>query len=399
MARPDHRWFRGAVGVGACVAAVFLAPRAALAQSAAYPPPAASTITPTGYVEAYYQWNFNEPSNGITNYRAFDNRHDTFTLENVALGASWKIDRVDSKLLLQVGSAPATYYAAEPSLPGAAGANATGPSLWQYVQEAHVGWHATTAHDLFLEMGLFTSPIGPEVLPINQNWNWSHSDLFVALPYYHTGLRGTYAVTDKLSATLAAYNGWNSVVDDNQEKSVSACAAYKIANRITAQVLYFGGVERPASAPEGPYWRHDFDAYAEVDPTDQVNLLAHGNAGWEPNRFGMSAWYGGALYARLEPLPWLWIAARADALWDREPNGVTPVLWPTGTTWVTSGTVTLDFRPTPDNLSVRLEYRHDRADADIYFRGNVAGTGSPVSPYVPNARSQDTLTLGATAWF
>ncbi|MDB5219777.1 MAG: outer membrane protein, partial [Myxococcaceae bacterium] len=34
-------------------------------------------LTPTGYIETYYQWNFNHPSNGITNYRGFDNRHNT----------------------------------------------------------------------------------------------------------------------------------------------------------------------------------------------------------------------------------------------------------------------------------------------------------------------------------
>ena len=43
------------------------------------------------YVETLYQWNFNRPSNRITNYRGFDNRHDTFTLANVALDAQWDV--------------------------------------------------------------------------------------------------------------------------------------------------------------------------------------------------------------------------------------------------------------------------------------------------------------------
>jgi hypothetical protein len=42
-----------------------------------------------GYVEALYQWNFNSPSNGITNYRGFDNRHNTFTVSNIALDVQW----------------------------------------------------------------------------------------------------------------------------------------------------------------------------------------------------------------------------------------------------------------------------------------------------------------------
>jgi hypothetical protein len=380
-------------------AAILVTPRRALAQSAAYTPPTASTITPTGYVETYYQWNFNNPSNGITNFRGFDNRHDSITLENVVFGASWRVDRLDSKLLLQVGSTPATYYGSEPDLPGTAGANATNKALWMFVQEAHVGWHAPTANDLFLEMGLFPSPIGPEVFAINQDWNWSRSNLFFALPFYHTGFRATYFVTGRLATTLAAYNGWNSIVDNNQEKSVSGSVGYRIADRVNAQILYFGGVERPTGAPEGPYWRHDFDAYVEVDPRPIVNLMVHGNAGWEPNRFGTSSWYAGALYARIKALRWLWLAARADYFHENEPTGATPIFWPLGTSWVTEGTVTLDFRPTPDNLSVRLEYRHDSADNDLYFLGTVAGSGLPTDPFVPNARSQDTVTLGATGWF
>ena len=66
---------------------------------------------------------------------------------------------------------------------------------------------------------------------------------------------------------------------------------------------------------------------------------------------------------------------------------------------MSSGTATLDFRPTKDNLEINLEYRHDQADTDIYFRGAVQGDGSAGQPYLPNAHSQDTMTLGLSGWF
>ena len=80
-----------------------------------------------GYAEALYQWNFNDPSNGITNFRGFDNRHNTFTLSNVALDAAWDHAGLVGRVTLQVGHTPSTYYLSEPSAPGASGANATGP--------------------------------------------------------------------------------------------------------------------------------------------------------------------------------------------------------------------------------------------------------------------------------
>ena len=49
-------------------------------------------------------------------------------------------------------------------------------------------------------------------------------------------------------------------------------------------------------------------------------------------------------------------------------------------------------------MSVRFEYRHDHAQDDSYFGGTVQGDGVTV-PYVLNRELQDTLTLGAVAWF
>lgn len=62
-----------------------------------------------GYAEALYQWNFNDPSNRLTNFRGFDNRHNTFTLSNVALDATWDHVGLVARLTLQVGHTPSTY--------------------------------------------------------------------------------------------------------------------------------------------------------------------------------------------------------------------------------------------------------------------------------------------------
>ena len=53
------------------------------------PPPNETKLVPLGYVEVYYGYNFARPSNRITNYRDFDNRHDTFTIDNAALGVAF----------------------------------------------------------------------------------------------------------------------------------------------------------------------------------------------------------------------------------------------------------------------------------------------------------------------
>ncbi len=94
------------------------------------------------------------------------------------------------------------------------------------------------------------------------------------------------------------------------------------------------------------------------------------------------------------------VAARADVFWEQVPSNdkgtASAIFWPAGR--VASQTLTLDYHP-PDNVSIRLEGRHDGASADMFFRGQVAGDGSPLAPYIPNARNQTTVTLGMTTWF
>ena len=79
-----------------------------------------NAFTLSGAAEAHYQWNFNEPSNGITAWRGFDNRHNTFTVSNVMLDVQWDYEGVVGRVALQIGSTPSSYYLAEPGRSGAA---------------------------------------------------------------------------------------------------------------------------------------------------------------------------------------------------------------------------------------------------------------------------------------
>lgn len=395
---------RTCVSAGVFTALALLAGAAARAQPApqpAPPPPAPSAPSATfdGYVELNYSRNFNQPSNGITNFRGFDNRHDTFALSNAVLGGTFDYESLSGRIALQIGSTPSTYYLGEPALPFAVGAPSSGSEVWKYIQQAHAGWKAPVGRGLLLQAGIFLSPVGYEGIAVKDNWTWSRSNLFFGLPFYHTGVKATYELTDRLTAMVMLSNGWNSVIDGNDGKSTTAQLLYKVPDRLTLSFLYFGGPERPTGAPEGQPWRHLFDLWAQLDATSFLSFVAHGNAGFEQNNFGASYWGTGALYARAQPARWLYLAARGDVFREHaasNANGTAArIFWPADT--VASGTFTVDFRP-HSNLSFRLEYRHDHADADMFFKGAVAGDGLATA-YVPNAKAQDTLTAGLTGWF
>jgi len=379
------------------LAAVLAATAIAYPASAEEPKTSATKVAVTGYVESFYQWNFNNPSNRLTNFRGFDNRHNSFTISNAVLDTQSTAGPVSARLALQVGHTPETYYLPEPSSPGSSSAGTTNASTWKFLQQANIGYRAPFGRGLLIEAGIFLSPIGPESFPIKDNAHWSRSNLFFGLPFYHTGARVSYMPADRITLILMGSNGWNSVVDNNSGKSVAAELLYTIAGHLAAHVLYFGGVEHPTGVLEGSPWRHLFDAYATWKARPWLSGYLHGNAGLERNRFGTSHWQAGALSARVHALDWLAFAARGDVFFEHVAKNAagtaSPIFWLSD--WVASQTVTAELKP--GDVSIRLEYRHDQAAGATFFRDAVAIDA--MGAFVPNALSQDTVTAGMVAWF
>jgi hypothetical protein len=375
------------------VATVALASAPAIAQPTAEPP---VRLTVGGFLEAYYQAQFQNASNSLTNLRGFDNRSRTFTLSNVALDVKGEKGPITGHVVLQIGHTPSTYYLAEPVSLGTGSVDTSSGELWKYVQVASLT--AKLPNDWVLEAGLLPSPIGIEVIPIKDNFNWSRSNLFFGLPFYHTGITAAHPIAGGWTGKLHVYNGWNSVVDNNRSPSVSVSAGYA-SDTTTAQVLYFGGDERPTGALEGAPWRNLLDAYVQHALTSELTIAAQGDVGIEPNDIGTSAWAAIAGYVKYAVTPALYVAGRGDYFYEKVAKDgevtASAIFWPT--TWVASGTATVAYQPA-DGVSVRLEYRHDHAASDVFFGGDVAV--DPVAgTFIPDRKAQDTLLLGATAWF
>lgn len=355
-------------------------------------------FTVSGYLETFYQWNFNAPANGISNYRGYDTRHNTLSIQNAVVDVGFRAKDLLARIALQAGLAPATMYQDEPRAGGSDGAAGSSGELWRHLQRASLGWQATKV--VLLEAGVFPSATGVESLAVKENWNWSRSTASTRLPNYQAGIRATFNVSPYVDVFSAILNGWNNILDNNDEKSGIVGMHYKVANKLTFSGSYFGGVERDGGAKEGRAWRHGFETWTQWDVTDHIQLAADGSAGFERTRFGVAWWASAAAYARAKVTEWLYAAARADRTWEDAASNARgtsdPMLIPAK--YVTSFTGTVDLRPVK-GFSTRLEYRHDAGSSPLYFRGKVEGNGSEATPYVPNARHQNTALLGLVAWF
>lgn len=362
------------------------------------PSPQAPSLTLSGYAEVFYSWNFNRPWNDVTAWRGFDNRHDAFTVSNAVLDLAFGRGDVSGHVVGQVGQTATTSYGREPRTQGAGSAPDSSATDWRFLQQAYLGWRPGGGR-WNAEAGLFLSPLGPEALAIKDDWHWSRSTLFFALPGYHVGLRVTCAASPRLALSGWLVNGWSNVSDNNSRKSLALQAAWGGSDRLTAGLVYFGGAERADDAVEGRPWRHLFDGQVTWTVSPRLALQAHADAGFEETRFGRSRWWGGALAARLQVAPKLYLAARADRLAETPGESgegqAGLIFFPARR--VSSATASLELRPA-ETLSLRLEYRHDSASEPIYYDEQVL-VYRPPDPFPGTRPSQDTLTFGATAWF
>ena len=97
---------------------------------------------------------------------------------------------------------------------------------------------------------------------------------------------------------------------------------------------------------------------------------------------------------RVRLLRFLQLAARGDVFWEQ--RGDLAIFYPDRMSWLASGTATLDFTGLP-GLLLRLEYRHDHSDSEIFFARPDASalfSGRDIGKEL-----QDTLTVGAVVWF
>jgi hypothetical protein len=352
-----------------------------------------------GYVEAYYSWNFAKPENNITNNRWLDEKHNTFTLQTVALDIAAERGPFSAKITLMFGPTADRWYFEGARIPDTETNSYLNPGsysneTWKHLQVAYAGYKAPLGDGLLLQGGLFATQVGYEGAAAKDNWNWSRSNLFNFLPFFHVGARASYPLTEKLSLTAAVYNGWNQATDTNDGKTLTLQTSY-VGAKWLGNLLYVGGPERPSGDGSGQPWRNMFDAVGQFDVHPRVSLALHANAGWEDSNFGDHSWVAGALYARAKAADWLYFAARGDGIFESVPGDGTTAVVLYGADHVLSATLTAELRPVGDGFSIRLEYRHDDSDKDVplYYK-------SGFSNGLQNASAtQDTFTIGLTGWF
>jgi hypothetical protein len=151
----------------------------AVAQEAVPPPPAEPPrIDVTGFVDVYYQYDFDKVDPAL---RSFDVQHNAFSLSlaEIAFAKGVTTDsRVGFRIDLDFGKTADLVAAYEPE--------PDGQEIYKHVQQAYLSVLAGST--LQLDAGKFVTPLGAEVIESQDNWNYSRSVLFgYAIPFMTIG--------------------------------------------------------------------------------------------------------------------------------------------------------------------------------------------------------------------
>jgi len=362
-------------------------------------------LTISGYADVYYTYNFNKPvhSNGLgvdNPGRIFDVKHNTFSVGLVQTKFVYTKNRSELVMDLVVG----------PNAELGNFGNVYGSMI--AIKQAYFAYDVTDK--LTVTAGQFGTHVGYELIDAPLNTNYSLSYLFGNGPFYHTGLKAAYSVSDHFGVMGGIVNGWDALISFNKHKSFIAQVYISPFDDLDIYVNYLGGDNKNSlsfptiGSPGAPISdsiktpSHLFDLTATYQVSDKLKLGL--NAAYGFGHIGLdsttadgytdASWWGAALYINYTVSKKFLISLRSETFAD--PDGVRYVgasTYPglgagTFNEFTLTGDITLD----EGNLHLKPEFRIDVAENKVF----VSDPGS-TSPKATN--TQPTLGMAAVYSF
>lgn len=307
----------------------------------------------SGYAEAYYSYDFNNPANHLKpGFMYSYNRHNELNLNLGLVKANYTSDRVRGNIGIMAGTYAQYNLAAE-------------PSLLQHVYEANAG--VRIGKNLWVDAGIMPSHIGFESAIGKDCYTLTRSIPADNSPYYEAGAKITWNPNDKWTFAVMYLNGWQRVqrVDGNQTPSFGTQVTFKPSDKVTLNYSTFIGNDKPDSVRQMRYFNN---LYGTFTVTDKFSFIAGFDYGLEQKEKGssdMNQWYAPVVIARYAFTDKLALAGRAE-YYNDEPGVMVSTGTPNG--FKTAGySLNLDVTPAP-NIMFRLEGRLLNSKDDVFFK-------------------------------
>ncbi|MDH5397746.1 MAG: porin [Cyclobacteriaceae bacterium] len=313
------------------------------------------SLSLSGYVDTYYSYNFNDPSNsdnfGTTGVgRIFDGYHNQVALGLAQFVTSYSTDRTEIVADIVFG-------------PNAELANFGNVGTAFSIKQAYVS--TTLVDGLTLTMGQYGTHIGYELVDAPSNMHYSLSNLFGNGPFYHTGAKLDYAISDQFGLMVGVVNGWDAIQDNNTSKSVAAQFSLAPVEGLDAYINWLGGNEaanNPITGDKADAYKHMFDLTASYAVADNFNIGINAAMGFDRAGTVNNDWMGAALYLTFSASDRVDLGVRGEYFDDSNDIQYLGAAYQ-------GITLTASITALDGAVIVKPEFRFDNADEDIYYKG------------------------------
>lgn len=209
----------------------------------------------SGFFDSYYSYNFNRPK-AVTSpnassvssaslppatntYHYYDTYHNQMTLNLAELSVKAKYSEVSFFTDFDFG--PFADLNATISSPS----GSSGDEVSKHIGQAVITYRATGSN-LFFEAGKMYTHVGLETAKSKDNLSYSRTVLFTyGIPFWHTGIHlGFDIVPEKLQTGFYIYNGWNSIYDNNDSKTLGVQVKYAPSTSFNIVYNFLSGAEQ-----------------------------------------------------------------------------------------------------------------------------------------------------------
>src|SRR3989475_5094593 len=305
--------------IASAVSALFAAPATVLAQAKAPAAPTldkvleASGISVSGYIDAMYT--HSDKNQAAFSTRVFDVENNSFALRQFGLQVAKQPKEGFGGLVNITVGKDAQVIHSFPELVsnGGSGLTAAGPMF--DVTQAFLQY---SSGPLTVIAGKFVTLQGSEVIWTPTNVNASHSILFGAIPFTHTGVRATWALSDTVSLIAGVNNGWDQLTDSNKGKTAELGATLNPIKPLSITVSGYSGKEGVAPTEGTRSSINAVVSYTIIDPLTvgaeilNVSQDVPGAGGTTKAKYN-----GAALYVTYMLMPKLRGVLRAESFDDK----------------------------------------------------------------------------------
>lgn len=225
--------------------------------------------------------------------------------------------------------------------------------------------------------GRYLSTNGNESLNPTLDNNFSRSILYYMTPYTFTGVRGLYAISNKLSMIAGVNNGPDTIRDWSRRKTIELGFTFSPNTIFTLSAIGYNGQERATSGTDvGPLGtRTLIDLVGTITATDKLSFAANYDYAWQTTAslpsgsLGKAVWQGLAGYLNYKFTDKWSLSLRGEFFDDS--NG-----YRTGVrqNW-REATITLGYMPIK-NLQLHAEVRRDFSNVSSFTNSHGVTTSN-----------------------